>query len=77
MKVDKSVRVEDSAWRMAKVESARRGIYIGELISAMIQWSLSGHTMTCPECERTFELYPPDYIQLGAGEEIYETTSRN
>jgi hypothetical protein len=70
-KVNKGVRVDEEAWHMAKVEATKRGIYMGDLLSGIIRWTLTTHLMTCPNCEKDFELYPPDYIE--AGEQQIET----
>lgn len=70
-KVIKSIRTDEDAWHMAKVEAAKRGIYMGDLITEVIRWSLQAHTMTCPNCEKDFELYPLDYIE--DREEMNET----
>ena len=70
-KIIKTIRTDEEVWHLAKIEAAKRCVYMGDLITDLIRWSLQAHTMTCPNCGKDFELYPPDYFDIG--EEKSET----
>lgn len=60
-KVNKGIRISEDAWHMAKSEAGSRCIYLGDFVEAMIRWTLTAHTITCPTCQRDFELMPTEY----------------
>jgi len=62
-KIIKTIRTDEEAWHMARVEAAKRCMYMGDLITNLIRWGLTAHNVSCPNCEKDFELYPPDYIE--------------
>ena len=63
-KVNKGIRISEDAWHLAKSESGKRCIYMGDFIEAMIRWTLEAHNVTCPSCQEDFEFYLPDYIEV-------------
>lgn len=61
-KVNKGIRISEDAWHLVKKEAGTRCISMGDFMEAMIRWSLIAHTMTCPECQKDFEIAPLDFI---------------
>ncbi len=63
-KVNKGIRISEDAWHIAKKEAGTRCVPMGDFFEAMIRWSCEANNVTCPECEKDFELRPLDYFEV-------------